>query len=129
MEKTFSPHWKTSTQRRKQRKYVKNAPLHVRQHMMHSTLSKELRKKYDKRNVQIRKGDKVKISRGAHKGKITTVEDVNMKDYLVYFSDIEVTRKDGAKSKVGIHPSNLIIQELKLDDKYRKAILDRKTKA
>jgi large subunit ribosomal protein L24 len=126
MEKMFSAHWNASTQRRKQRKYVEHAPLHIRQKMMNAPLSKELRKKHNKRSMTVRKGDKVKIMRGSYKGKTTTVEGADLRNYRVFLADIEITRKDGGKRKVGIHPSNLQIQELKMDDKYRKAILDKK---
>lgn len=119
MKKLFSTAWVGSAQRRKQRKYRHNAPLHTQQKFMGSALSKDLRKKHGRRSIAVRRGDKVKVVRGNHKGKITTVERVNLRACRVYLKDIEVTRKDGRKANVGIHPSNLIIQELNLEDKQR----------
>ena len=49
MKKDFSKSWKSSRQPRKQRKYVFNAPLHIRHKLVSANLSKELRKKYGKR--------------------------------------------------------------------------------
>ena len=64
MKKEFSTMWNRSRQRRKQRKYLANAPLHIKRKMLGVNLSKELRKKYKKRNIVIRKGDIVKVIRG-----------------------------------------------------------------
>ena len=50
MKKKYSNSWKGSKQPRKQRKYRANAPLHTRHKMASANLSKELRKKYSKRN-------------------------------------------------------------------------------
>ena len=51
MKKDYSSKWKASKQPRKQRKLRANAPLHVKHKMMSSNLDKELRKKYEKRNI------------------------------------------------------------------------------
>jgi len=67
--KEWSSSWKSSKQRRKQRKYIYNAPLHVRRKLMVSPLSKELREKLGKRNVVVKVGDKVVIERGDFRGK------------------------------------------------------------
>ena len=68
MKKKFSKKWKASGKARKQRKYVANAPLHIKKKFLSANLSKELRKKYG-RSLQIRKGDSVKVMRGKFKGK------------------------------------------------------------
>ncbi|MEM3690839.1 MAG: 50S ribosomal protein L24, partial [Candidatus Micrarchaeia archaeon] len=73
MRSKFSPSWKASVQPRKQRKYVKNAPLHIKRRMISAHLSKELREKYGRRNVQLRKGDRVKVLRGSMRGRTGTV--------------------------------------------------------
>lgn len=44
-----------SKQPRKQRKERFNAPLHVRQKLMHAMLSPELRKEYKKRSAQVKR--------------------------------------------------------------------------
>jgi large subunit ribosomal protein L24 len=63
MKTDFSKSWKSSKQPRKQRKYLYNMDLHNVKKLMSAHLSKELMKKYGKRNIPIRKGDKVKIMR------------------------------------------------------------------
>lgn len=128
MKKKFSTKWKSSKQVRKQRKYRYNAPLHVKQKFVHVHLSKELKKKYGKRRLGLKKGDKVKIVRGQFRKHTGSVERVDLKKIGVYVSGIEITKKDGSKTTYPIHPSNLIVTELNLDDKVRQKIIERKQK-
>ena len=126
MKNKFSSSWGRSTQPRKQRKYRYNAPLHIKQKFMRAHLSKELRKKYIKRNFSLRKGDNVKVMRGQFKNKQGKIEKVNLKKTIVYITWIEVTKRDGTKALFPIHPSNLMITELNMDDKIRQEMLERK---
>jgi len=103
----------------KQRKYIANAPLHIKSKMIVSHLSKDLKKKYEKRNSRVVKGDKIKVVRGDFRGKMGTVELVNIKKSKVYVTGIERMKKDGSKAKVALNASNLIITELNLADKKR----------
>ena len=119
MKSGFSLSWLSSSQPRKQRKFRFNAPLHIRGKFVNSTLSKELREKYETRNVRVRKGDKVKILRGQFKGKTGTVEKVSLAKTKVFISGVELAKKDGAKVKYPIHPSNLMITTLNTEDKKR----------
>ncbi len=126
MKKEFSKHWISSKQPRKQRKYLYNAPLNIRQIFVSAHLSKELRKKHNKRSIILKKGDKVKIMRGQFKNKFGKIEKVNLKDITVFVEGIQTTKKDGSKVYIPIHPSNIIITELNLEDKHRREILERK---
>ena len=122
----FSNAWKSSSKPRKQRKYKIAAPLHIRQKFIHAHLSKDLRKKYGKRSVGMRKGDKVRVIAGKftkHEGKI---EEINLKEANVFVNGIETTKRDGTKKMLALHPSNVMIIELNLDDKLRQKILERK---
>jgi|SRR3989338_5218269 len=126
--KNFSMHWKESKNPRKQRKYMRNAPLHIRKKFMSCSLSKELRKKYGMRNIYLRKGDNVMATTGQFKKLTGKVNDVDMKNLRAYVDGAENIRKDGTKRFYPIHPSNLMIIELNIDDKKRKKILERKSK-
>jgi large subunit ribosomal protein L24 len=126
MKSKFSISWKSSKQRRKQRKYRYNSPLHIQHKFLSSHLSKDLMKKYNKRSIPIRKGDKVKILRGQFRGKEGKIEKVFTKKTKVYISGVEAIRIDGTKRHYPIHASNLMIMELNLEDKRRKEILERK---
>jgi len=126
MKTKFSKSWKSSKQRRKQRKYILNAPLNIKHKFLSAHLSKDLIKKYKKRSLPVRKGDKVKILRGQFKGKEGKIEKISTKKTRVFVSGIEIIKIDGTKTNYSIHPSNLLILELNLDDKIRKQILERK---
>ena len=107
--KNFSKTWKSSKKPRKQRKYRLNAPLHIRQKFVHVHVSKDLRKKYGRRNVGLRKGDKVRIMCGQfekHEGK---VEQVDLKKIRIFVSGVELAKKDGTKKLLALHPSNIMV--------------------
>jgi large subunit ribosomal protein L24 len=126
MEKEFSNKWTGSRQPRKQRKYLANAPIHIRHKLLSAHLSKELKKKYGKRNFPIRKGDSVKVMRGEYKKKTGKIESVNMRKLKVLLEGVYKSKKDGTKIKVYFMPSNLLITELNLDDKKRLEAINRK---
>jgi large subunit ribosomal protein L24 len=112
MKKEFSTAWKGSKQPRKQRKYLANAPLHLRKKFVSINLAKELRKKEGKRNLPAKKGDKVKIFSGKFKGKTGKILIVNLKTSKIIVEGIQVKKMDGSKANVKLEPSNLQIIEL-----------------
>ena len=122
--KTFSRAWKSSTNRRKQRKYQKNAPLHVKQQFTAAHLSKELRKKYKGRSSSLRKGYTVKIMRGQYKKKTGKIVSVDLRSSRVTIEGIQQVKRDGTKAFYPIHPSNLQIIELTTDDKKTRVKLE-----
>ena len=122
----FSKTWKSSKKPRKQRKYRASAPLHVKQKFVHSHLSKDLMKKYGKRSIGLRKGDKVKIMRGQFKKLEGKIEDIDLKRTRIFVRGVETTKKEGTKKLIALHPSNLMITELNLDDKFRQKSLESK---
>jgi len=119
MKKLFSKSWKSSKQPRKQRKYLYNAPLHLRRRFLNATLSKELRKKIGRRSLSIIKDDEVKILRGQYKGKIGKVTRINIRKVRIYVDQAYRLKLDGSKSYYPIHPSNLMIINPNLKDKKR----------
>lgn len=123
MKKDFSTKWKASKRPGKQRKYVAKAPLHIRKKFVSANLSKELRKKHNKRNVVLRKGDNIRIMRGKFKGKKGKVNEINLKTLKVIVDGINIKKKDGSSVNVKLQPSNLQITELILEDKKRAAKL------
>lgn len=120
MKSQFSKTWKSSVQPRKQRKYRYNAPINTQRKFITVNLSKELREKHETRNTKVRKGDKIKVLRGNYRTKTGTVDRVLATKQKIYVTGIELTKRDGSKTKVPLNPTNLQIIELKLDDKKRK---------
>ena len=119
MKKEFTTKWKESKQPRKQRKYLHNLPLHLKQKQISATLYKELRKKHGMRNIEVRKGDEVVIMRGNFNKKIGKVVQVDIMNSRIAVENIQRTKKDGAKVNVWLHPSKVKIKVLNLDDKKR----------
>ncbi len=119
MKQKFSIKWKKSKQKRKQRKYRFKAPLHIKHKMLSSNISKELRKKYGKKSIPLRKNDIVKIMRGKFNKKKGKIIMVNLKKQWVYIEGIQKSKKDGSKVNIPLNASNLQIQELNLEDKKR----------
>jgi len=119
MKQKFSKHWVSSSQVRKQRKYRYHAPLHIRRNFLNSHLSKELRKKYERRSFPVRKGDEVLIMRGKYAKKKGKIASVDLKRSRITIENINRTKNDGTKVNVFFDASNLQIQEFNLDDKKR----------
>lgn len=115
----FSKSWVGSKKPSKQRKYRYNAPLHIRQKFVAAHLSKELKAKYKKRAINLRKSDTVKVMRGRFKRHTGKVERIDLKAGKVYVSGVELTKKDGTKSFIPLQPSNLLIIEISVEDKKR----------
>ena len=119
MKQQFSTHWLKSKQPRKQRKYRYNAPLHLRHKFLNAHLSAELRKKYGKRSVPLRKGDEVLIMRGSFKKKKGKILEIDLKRSRATIEGINRKKLDGTKVNVYLNPSNLQILNLNLDDNKR----------
>ncbi|MEB3862070.1 MAG: 50S ribosomal protein L24 [Desulfurococcales archaeon] len=115
-----------SRQPRKQRRAYYRAPLHRRQKLVTATLSRELREKYGVRSLPVRKGDKVRIMRGDFKGHEGEVVEVDLKRYAIYVDGATIKKADGTPVFRPIHPSNVMIVQLKLDDKWRQKLIERR---
>tara|TARA_Y100000310_G_C20688463_1_gene820653 strand:+ start:1465 stop:1875 length:411 start_codon:yes stop_codon:yes gene_type:complete len=119
MAQVFSKLWRESNNRRKQRKYIANAPHHIKRKFISAQLSKVLRQKYGRRSIKLRKGDKVKVMKGQHKNNIGKIESVDLKNSKIKIDTIFTAKRDGSKSFYPIHPSNVQVQEVNLDDRRR----------
>lgn len=115
-----------SKQPRKQRKFIYNAPLHIRHKLMSVTLSQDLRDEYDRRSLPVKKGDTVQIMRGDFKEHEGKVEKVDLRNYRVLVDGATVEKVDGTNIYFPIHPSNLRIVEMDLSDDKRNEIIERK---
>lgn len=128
MNKEFSTSWKASKRPRKQHKYLENAPLHLRRKFFSAHLAEALITKYKIKTLPVRKGDSVKVMRGQFKKLIGKVTKVDLKKIRIYIEGIELQKKDGSKIPYPIHPSKVQIENLVLDDKERKALVEGSTK-
>ena len=128
MKKSWSPKWIASSQPRKQRKYRHNAPLHVRHKFVSSHLSKELRERFGKRSVSVRRGDEVVVMKGEFRGFRGSVDRVDISACRIYVDGMKRKKVDGSEISVPITPSNVMITKLTLEDKMRQAVFERSAK-
>jgi len=111
---------------RKQRKHLYNAPAHLRHKFMAAPLSQELISSKGAKALPVRKGDTVRIMRGDHKGFEGKVSRIDLKRYRIFIEGLTREKVDGTNIFVSVHPSKVMIRNLKLDDKWRKGIVERK---
>jgi large subunit ribosomal protein L24 len=116
----------TTKNPKKQRKMLFNAPAHVRHKLMAAPLSPELIAQRGIKSLPVRKGDSVRVVRGDHKGFDGKVSKVDLKHYRVTLEGLTREKVDGTTVFVALHPSKIMIRTLNLDDKVRKALLERK---
>ena len=119
MKSEFSKTWNASKQPRKQVKFRANAPNHIKRTFMGATLDKPLRTKYGMRNIEVRKGDEVKIMRGKFRGKQGKVGTVDVKHTRVQIDGVQRAKKGGEKVETWFHPSNIKIIILDTNDRKR----------
>jgi len=127
MKNKFSTYWLSSSKPRKQRKYLANAPFHIKHKFLSAQLSKALRQKHGKRSLPLRKGDEVLVMRGSFKKKKAKITSVDLKKSRIVLEKVTRTKKDGTKVNVFFHPSSLQVQTLNIEDKKRIEALNRKS--
>jgi large subunit ribosomal protein L24 len=113
-----------SRQPRKTRKEWYTAPLHRRRKQVAAHLSEELLVKYNRRSIPVRKGDTVKVLRGAFKGLVEKVATVDTKSRKITVEKAIIVKADGKQVAKPIDPSNVIITKLNLSDPWRRRKLE-----
>ncbi len=113
---------------KKQRKALKNMPIHKRGRLFSVHLSKELRKQYGVRSLTVRKGDVVEVVRGGFKGHANKVASVDRKKALLHVEGITIAKSDEKQVARPVHPSDLVLTKLDVSDPLRKKKLDRLAK-
>jgi len=105
---------------------IYRATIQTRNKQLASPLSKELRKKYGKRNVRVTEGDTVRILRGEFKGVDGKVEKVSAPSNSITVAGIKKEKTKGDKFDVYINSSNVIVTALNTNDKWRMSKLEGK---
>ena len=95
---------------------------------MSAHLSKDLISKYQTRSIPVRNGDTVKVMRGPNKNREGKVTEVYRRRWCIHIEKLVKEKMNGQQSKIPIHPSNVVVTNLRLD-KDRKALLERKKRA
>ncbi len=93
---------------------------------MAAPLSPELTASKGVKTLPVKKGDTVRVMRGDNAGFEGKVNRVDLKRYRIFLEGLTREKVDGTNIFVSVHPSKVMIKNLKLDDKWRKAIVERK---
>ena len=110
---------------RKQRRRIRNAAHHERKSMLKCRLDEFLQEEYGLRSLVIKTGDLVRIMRGQFRDTESKVTGVSYKKGVVYLDSSTITKADGKEAQVPVHPSNLMLVKLEIDDE-RKALIEGK---
>ena len=102
------------------------ATLQTRSKQMGANLSKDLQKKYGKKSARVVEGDSVTILRGEFKGVDGKISKISTQKSSVAIDGVKKEKTKGDKFDVYIHTSNLVINSLNSDDKWRMAKLEGK---
>lgn len=111
---------------RKQRKRIYCAPAHLRHKLMSAPLAPELIASKGAKTLPVRKGDTVRVMRGDHAGFEGKINRLDLKKYRIFLDGLTREKVDGTNIFISVHPSKVMIKNLKLDDKWRKSIVERK---
>ncbi|MDT7888083.1 MAG: 50S ribosomal protein L24 [Desulfurococcales archaeon] len=117
-----------SSQPRKQRKALAEAPLHARWRFLNARLSDDLEKEYGVKRLPVRVGDTVIIMRGDWKGHEGKVVEVDLKRSRIAVEGVTIKKSDGTPVFYVIHPSKVMIKKLGEIDDVRRKIIERRQK-
>jgi large subunit ribosomal protein L24 len=116
----------TSSKAKKQRKARSEAALHKKKRMVSAHLDSALMSEYNVRSIPVRKGDTVKILRGAEdfKASEAKVASVDLKNCKIIVENVTVPKADGTQKPKPVDPSDVLLTKLDLSDPWRKAKLE-----
>ena len=109
----------------KQRKRIYKSPIHSHKKMLKCRLDEFLREEYGLRSLVVKKGDLVRVMRGQFRDTEGKVVKIDYSAIRVYLESATTTKADGKEAQIPVHPSNLMLVKLELDDD-RKQIIDNK---
>lgn len=113
----------SSIQPRKQRRAGFQASVFARHRRMSVSLSRELRGRYRRRALPVRKGDTVRVISGSYKGREERVSDVDLRELRVTLDNVTIKKVDQKLKPLPIRPTHLILTRLNLADPWRRRIL------
>jgi large subunit ribosomal protein L24 len=108
---------------RRQRKALYTADTFERRRRMTVPLSRELRARFRRRSVPVRKGDTVRVLAGSFVGREERVARINRRDYAVTLDNVTLKMADEKLKPLEIRPGHLVITRLNLSDPWRRRSL------
>lgn len=112
-----------STQPRRQRKAEFQAVGAERRRRMAVSLSRDLRARYGRRQLPVRKGDTVRILSGSYKGREERVAKVQRRRYAVTLDNVTGKTGESKLKPLPIRLSHLVLTRLNLSDPWRRRVL------
>jgi large subunit ribosomal protein L24 len=86
-------------------------------------LSRELRARYGRRSVPVRKGDTVRILSGSYAGREERVAKVSRRDYALTLDNVTLKTAEAKLKTLPIRTSHLLLTRLNLADPWRRRVL------
>jgi len=108
---------------RRQRKALYTADSFERRRRMAVLLSRELRGRFHRRSVPVRKGDTVRVLGGSFKGREERVARIDRRDYSVPLDNVTLKTADEKLKPLPLRPGHLVITRLNLSDPWRRRSL------
>jgi large subunit ribosomal protein L24 len=108
---------------RRQRKALYTATTFRRRRRMSVPLSRELRRRFHRRSVPVRKGDTVRVLAGSFVGREERVARVVRRDYAVVLDNVTLKTGEDKLKPLPIRPGHLVITKLNLSDAWRRRTL------
>ena len=95
------------------------ASKHLLSKQLGSHLAKDLKEKHNCKSMRVIEGDSVKVLRGEFKGIEGKVTKVSTEKRGIAIEGIKREKLKGGNVDIYIHPSNVVITSLNLEDKWR----------
>ena len=108
---------------RRQRRALYRAPTSERRRRMTVPLSRELRRRFRRRNVPVRKGDTVRVLSGSFAGREERVARISRRDYSVTLDNVTLKTAEEKLKPLALRTSHLVITRLNLADPWRRRAL------
>lgn len=108
---------------RRQRKALYTASHQERRRRMTVPLSRELKTRFHRRAIPVRKGDTVRILGGSYVGREERVAKVDRRTFSVTLDNVTSKTGESKQTPLPIRTGHLVIVRLNLADPYRRRIL------
>ncbi len=108
---------------RRQRRALYEATTFERRRRMTVLLSRELRERFHRRSVPLRKGDTVRVLGGSYKGREERVAKIDRRAYAVTLDNVTLKTADEKMKPLDLRPGHLVITRLNLSDSWRRRAL------
>jgi large subunit ribosomal protein L24 len=91
---------------------------------LRAALSSSLKSKYTTNSMRVRPGDSVKLFRGEYSGIEGKVQKVFPSEGTVTIEGVTREKIAGGTAPIRVHTSNVVLTNVNLDDKFRRAKLE-----